>query len=666
MNPKQRIEELRDTLRRHNRLYYVEAKPAISDREYDALHADLEALEKAHPELVTVDSPTQRVGGEPLASFRNVRHSVPMMSLSNTYDRDEIMEFDARLHRFLPDREFSYVMEPKIDGVAVSLRYEKGRLALGSTRGDGRVGDDITANLRTIRSIPLQLRFAGAAPAVLEVRGEVYMPRRAFKAMNAERREAGLEPFANPRNATAGSLKQLDPKIVAGRPLRIILYAAGELDGLAFDTHEELIAGLRAMGLRASPWLWTCTDIHAVIRALDELYGMRNEFEFQMDGGVVKVNERALYEAFGSTAKSPRWAVAYKYEPERAETRVRAITIQVGRTGVLTPVAELDPILLAGSTISRATLHNEDDIRRKGLRIGDLAVIEKAGEVIPAVVSVKESARTGAEQEFVMPVACPVCGEAVVRVEGEVAVRCENLQCPAQIKRWIRHFAARGALDIEGLGESLVEQLVDKGLVKTPADLYGLTREQVGELDRMADKSADNVIRAIDASRNQDLWRVIFALGIRHVGSRSAQTLALHFAHMDELMAAEAETLETIPDLGPVLAQSLYAFFRTPHNRQVIEALDKAGVNLERLSEPASEGNALAGKTLVLTGALRTYTRDQAGTRIRALGGKITSSVSKKTSYVVAGEEPGSKLDKARKFAVTILDEAAFLELIGE
>jgi len=659
-----RITQLREALRRHNHLYYVEAKPEITDRDYDALLKELDSLEAGRPDLVTADSPTQRVGGEPLSGFAHVRHAVPMMSLSNTYAKEEIREFGERLRRLLPDTPFSYVLEPKIDGVAVSLRYEQGRLVRGSTRGDGRVGDDITANLRTIRSIPLRLRTEQAVPAVLEVRGEVYLPKAAFAALNDAREAAGKERFANPRNAAAGSLKQLDARVVAERPLDVVLYAVGELDGIEFETHEALLAGLRRLGLKSAPRFWSCADIEQVLRALDELESARNTFAFEMDGGVIKVNERGLYTQLGSTAKSPRWAVAYKYEPERATTRIKEITVQVGRTGVLTPVAELEPVFLSGSTIRRATLHNEEDIRRKDIRVGDLATIEKAGEVIPAVVSVDVAARQGEPAPFTMPAACPVCRQAVVRAEGEVAVRCENLQCPAQVKRWIGHFAHRGAMDVDGMGGVLVEQVVETGLVRDPADLYVLSKDQLAGLERMAEKSAENVLRGIEASKSRDLWRLIFGLGIRHVGARSAQTLEQHFADIDALMDADAETLERIPDIGPIVAQSIRSYMAEPRNREVIERLKAAGVNTARRGAARALGDALAGKTFVLTGALDRFSRDEASERIRALGGKVSSSVSKKTSYLVAGAAAGSKLAKARELGVGILDETAFLKLL--
>jgi DNA ligase (NAD+) len=659
-----RIESLRKTLERHNTLYYVANKPEIPDREYDRLYRELEQLEAQYPDLATPDSPTRRVGGAPLKEFRQVQHRLPMMSLANTYSRDELTAFDERVRKIIPGERFTYVLEPKIDGVAVSLRYENGSLACGSTRGDGRVGDDITDNLRTIRSLPLRLMAGENPPAVLEVRGEVYMTREGFVAINREREEAGEETFANPRNAAAGSLKLLDSKLVARRPLAIILYGVGELTDLEFKTHQEMIHALSAFGLPTPPRYWSCTSMPETIAALDELKGLRHDFPFDMDGGVIKINERTLYDALGATAKSPRWAVAFKYEAERAETRLNAITVQVGRTGVLTPVAELEPVFLAGSTINRATLHNIDEIIRKDIRVGDLVYLEKAGEVIPAVVGVNTAARTGKENVFRMPSKCPVCGQDVTRQEGEVAYRCENLQCPAQLKRWLRHFAARGAMDIVGLGEALVDQLVDRKLVNDPADLYSLKLEQASALERMADKSAQNLLAGLEASKHREFWRAIFAVGIRQVGSRMAQTLEQNFADIDQLMAADVDRLQQIRDMGPVAAQSLADYFKIPRNRSLVERLRKAGVNFKRLASTFPASSYLAGRTFVLTGTLSKFTRDQAEQEIRKRGGTMTSSVSKKTSYVVAGAEPGSKLEKAQTLGVAILDESAFLELL--
>ncbi len=660
--PQARIEELRTEIERHNRLYYIDAKPEITDREYDQLLSALDALEKEHPAFASASSPTRRVGGAPLANFENVRHAAPMMSLSNTYSKEELVEFDRRIRKLIPEASFDYVLEPKIDGVAISLRYENGELTQAVTRGDGTVGDDVTANVRTIQSIPLRLSDL-MPPAVLEVRGEIYMDTAGFAKLNETRQEAGLEPFANPRNACAGSLKLLDPREVAKRPLDAIFYATGELDGVAFDTHEQMLNTLKSYGLRVTPSYWLKDAIEEILDQLDALENMRHEFPFEMDGGVIKVNDRRLYEELGATAKSPRWAVAYKYEPEQAETALRAISIQVGRTGVLTPVAELEPVQLAGTTVKRATLHNEDEIRRKDIRIGDRVIIEKAGEIIPAVVKVVDEKRTGAELEFTMPVACPVCGSEVERREGEVAIRCVNLQCPAQVKNWLTHFASRGAMDINGLGESLVEQLVDGGLVKTPAELYSLQKVEALGLERMGEKSADNLIKGVEESKKRPFEKVLFGLGIRHVGKGAANILANEFKNIDALMAADVEALEAIHDIGPIVGKSVVDYFRAPETRAVIDQLRAAGVNFEQAD--AGGSHELEGLTFVLTGSMESMTRDEAGDRIKARGGKVSGSVSKNTSYLVAGESAGSKLTKAEKLGVTILSEEQLINLLG-
>ncbi len=661
-----RIDHLRREIERHNDLYYNQAQPEISDREYDALYQELEQRESQFPDLITPDSPTQRVGGRPLEAFESVRHAVPMMSLSNTYSKDALRKYDTRIRKRVPDESFGYILEPKIDGVAVNLRYENGRLVLGATRGDGETGDDITANLKTVRSIPLKLKRRKNIPNVLEVRGEVYMTKDGFARLNRQREEDGQTAFANPRNATAGSLKQLDPRIVAKRPLDALFYSVGELDGASFDTHKELLDSLKSFGLRSHDRIWLCKSIDEALDALDELENKRHDFPFEIDGGVIKVNERTLYDTLGFTAKSPRWAIAYKYEAEQGETTLRDITVQVGRTGVLTPVAELEPVKVAGSTISRATLHNEDEIRRKDIRIGDRVYVEKAGEVIPAVAGVNKKARTGKEKTFRMPEKCPVCGEPATKREGEVALRCENLQCPAQIKQWLRHFASRGAMDIEGLGDALIEQLVDQELIESVADLYRLKKDDLLKLERMGDKSAQNLLDGINESKKRDFWRVLFALGIRHVGARSAQTLEERFPDIDTLMKASTEELDAIPDIGEVVARSIHEFFRNPRNRKVIEELKEAGITLKSKRQSAPASSALKGKTFVLTGTLERFTRDEASETIRALGGSVSSSVSGKTDFVVAGENPGSKLDKANELGVAVLDEKAFRKLIGE
>lgn len=659
---RQRIEELRAEIERHNRLYYIDTAPEITDREYDQLLQALEKLENEFPEFQSPTSPTQRVGGAPLDHFESVRHAVPMMSLSNTYSKEELVEFDRRIRKLIPEEIFSYILEPKIDGVAISLRYENGELVQALTRGDGTTGDDVTTNIRTIHSIPLRLADM-MPPAVLEIRGEIYMDTAGFAKLNERRQEAGLEPFANPRNACAGSLKLLDPREVARRPLDAIFYATGELDGMTFDTHEKMLQTLRNYGLRITPNYWLRSSMEEILDQLDELESMRHAFPFEMDGGVIKVNERRLYEPLGYTAKSPRWAVAYKYEPEQAETTLHDISIQVGRTGVLTPVAELEPVQLAGTTVKRATLHNEDEIRRKDIKTGDRVIVEKAGEIIPAVVRVVTEKRTGNEQAFTMPTACPVCGADVEKREGEVALRCINLQCPAQVKNWLAHFASRGAMDINGLGESLVEQLVDSGLVKNPAELYSLSKGEVLGLERMGEKSADKLIQGIEESKQRPFERVLFGLGIRHVGKGAAILLANAFRNIEALMAADPERLESIRDIGPIVGRSVVDYFQSPDTCAVIERLRKAGVNFQQEEDTGS--TELEGLTFVLTGTLDTMTRDEAADQIRARGGTVSSSVSKNTSYLVAGESAGSKLDKAEALGVTVLTEEQLIALLG-
>ena len=659
-----RIARLREEIERHNRLYYVLNAPEISDRDYDRLYTELDNLEKKFPDLAAPDSPTRRVGGEPLKEFRSVRHRVPMMSLANTYSRGEIADFHERIMKLAPGRQMSYIVEPKIDGLAIALRYESGRLALGCTRGDGATGDDITANLRTIRSIPL--RLAGAAPAVLEARGEVFMPRKGFLAVNREREKNGLEPFANPRNAAAGSLKLLDPREVNRRPLGAVFYGAGETSGIEFKTHGEMLDRFRALGLPTPLRRWKCHSLEDLFRALEELKAMRPALPFDIDGGVIKVDERDLYDLLGATAKSPRWAIAFKYEPERAETILKSISVQVGRTGVLTPVAELDPVFLSGSTINRATLHNADEIQRKDIRVGDRVYLEKAGEVIPEITGVNVSARTGKERVFAMPEKCPVCGGDITRAEGEIAFRCENLQCPAQLKRWLRHFAARGAMDIEGLGEAIIDQLVDKKLVSDPADLYTLTAAQIAGLERLAEKSAANIIGAIAASKKRDLWRLIFALGIRQVGNKMAQTLEMHFDDMDALASAGNERLEKIYDLGPVAASSIIDFFKAERNRRLIDRLKKAGLNCKSTPALRSAAASLAGKIYVLTGTLAGFSREEAEEQIRRRGGRTSGSVSAKTTALIAGTDPGSKLDRARALGVPVIGEKELIKILAE
>ncbi len=658
-----RVAQLREQIEEHNRRYYEEAAPTISDRQYDSLYAELVDLERSFPQLATPESPTQRVGGKPLTAFAQIEHRAPMLSLDNTYSEEEVAKFYARITRLLPNEKIPVVIEPKVDGVAVSLLYENGALRYAATRGDGIIGDDITQNIKTIREVPERLR--GAAPKLLEVRGEVYMDKRGFEKLNEERRKAELPLFANPRNAAAGSLKQLDPAIVAERPLGVVFYGTGATEGVDVDLHSKIFAFLKKLGLSATEKFWRADSVEKILEAIHELDHIRRDFPYQTDGAVVKVDAFAQRERLGFTAKSPRWAIAYKYEAERVETRLIDILVQVGRTGALTPVAVLEPVLVSGSTVSRATLHNEDEIKRKDIRIGDTVVIEKAGEVIPAVVAVKTEARAGGEKKFRMPSACPVCGGKVVKEEGQVAVRCINSQCPAQLKRRIEHFASRGAMDIEGLGEMMVEQLVRRALVRDVSDIYALTAGKMSILERMGEKSIGNLLQAIERSKTRPLWRLIFGLGIFHVGESASRALAEHFRSLKKLMEASTEELQRIPDVGEVVGRSIEQFFQEKRNRKMIERLEQLGVRPQ--IEPRrvqSADSPFAGSTWVVTGTL-SEPRDGIAEMIIQRGGKVTTSVSKKTSYLLAGEEPGSKLAKAKQLGVRVIDEATFRKMLG-
>ena len=684
----QRHAQLCAEIRRHDHLYYVVGRPEISDAEYDRLYRELLELERAFPVLVTPDSPSQRVGGQPVEAFPPWRHAVPMLSLDNTYSQGEVVEFVQRVQRLLPGEPLAWVVEPKVDGLAVSLRYEQGVLSVGATRGDGTTGDNITANLKTIRSVPLRLQtpppsprpvqgdlFTPAPvpvlPAVLEVRGEVFMPRAGFEQLNAERRAAGEEPFANPRNAAAGSLKQLDPRIVARRPLDLVFYGVGAVEGVPLpSTHAELLGWLKSLGFKTPERTWLCHSVEELLAALEALDRYRTTLPYDTDGAVIKLNVLAQRERCGATAKAPRWAIAFKYAPEQAETRLQAITIQVGRTGALTPVAELEPVFLSGSTVSRATLHNEEEIRRKDIRVGDWVIIEKAGEVIPAVVRAVKEKRTGAEGVFVFPKNCPECGTPVTR-GAEAGVdyvvwRCPNPDCPAQIRGRIEHWCSRGAMDIEGGGEVLVAQLVKTGLVQDVADLYRLTVDELCQLERMGEKSARNFLEGVEASKQRDLWRVLFGLGIWHVGATVAKSLSRTFPTLDDVLHAGVDQLQQAEDVGEVIAQSIVQWAGDPRNQRLVERLRAAGINFRSsLYRPGTAGGRLAGKTFVLTGTLPHLTREQAAAKIEAAGGRVASSVSKKTDYVVAGAEAGSKLDKARQLGVPVIDEAELLRLCG-
>ncbi len=672
---RERHADLSLQIRQHDRAYYIDARPTISDPEYDRLYRELVDLEAAHPELRTADSPTQRVGGQPIEGFTQVAHALPMMSLDNTYSPDEVRAFLARAQKPFGDAPLRWTIEPKIDGIAVSLRYENGHFTVGATRGDGTRGDDITANLRTIRNLPLRLTPSEGTPIpeLLEVRGEVYMSLAAFQKLNAERAAAGEELFANPRNSTAGSLKQLDPKLVAKRPMQVVVYGIGAVSAPAVPTRQaDLLAWFRALGLPTPERLWVAHSPDEVVQAIAELDTVRHSFAYETDGAVVKLDDLALREQLGTTSKAPKWAMAYKYAPEQAETRLRAITIQVGRTGALTPVAELEPVFLSGSTVSRATLHNEEELRRKDIRVGDTVVIEKAGEVIPAVVRVVPERRTGVEVVFEFPRNCPECGTPAQRektTSGEGAVwRCTNPLCPAQIRGRLEHWCGRAAMDVEGGGEITVQLLVSAGLVQDVADLYQLTAPAIAGLERMGEKSAANFIAGIDASRSRELRRLLFGLGILHVGAGTAKALARHFPDLDAIAAASPEELMTAEDIGAVIAASVHAWFRDETNRHLIERLRAAGLTFTSATyrpPTAVAGGPFAGKTFVLTGTLPTLKREEAAARIEALGGKVSSSVSKKTDYVLAGEEAGSKLEKARTLGITILDEPTFLQMAG-
>jgi DNA ligase (NAD+) len=671
-----RTAELRDQITRHDRLYYVEARPEISDYDYDRLYAELKQLETEHPDLVTSDSPTQRIGGAPLKEFKSVRHAVPMLSLEKSDTLDALKKFDADIRRQLGDESVEYVLEPKIDGVSISVRYENGALIQAATRGNGVEGDDITANAKTIRGIPLALA-ADQPPRLLEVRGEVYIATADFDKLNAKLRDAGEKTFPNPRNATAGTLKQLDPRVVATRPLSVVFYAVGELGGVEFATHAETLETLKKLGLpTVHPW-WRCRSIDEVLARYDkdiaagndETKDLRTKVPYELDGIVVKVNRRDQQQRIPPKAKAPGYAIVYKPEHwiKPAETKLNAITIQVGRTGILTPVAELEPVFVQGSTVARATLHNEEEIKRKDIRVGDTVIIRKAGMVIPEVVEAVVAKRTGREKHFHMPKECPACGGPVNRDPEFVAWRCENIACPAQLKRTLQHFAHRGAMDIEGLGEVLVNQLVDAKLVRDVADLYALTAEQLAALERMAEKSAGNVVAAIAASKERELWRLIFGLGIVHVGEVAARKLAEHFRNMDAMAAASVEELQQVEDIGPVMAASLHDFFRNPRNQAVLEKLKKAGLNpvAANLVRGSATG-PFVGKTVVVTGTLEKFSRAEAQEALRRAGANVTDSVSKKTDFLVVGADAGSKLDKAQKFGVKTLDEKEFVKMLGD
>ena len=656
------IEKLRNEIRRHEELYYVENAPEISDREYDLLLENLQKLEAEHPELITPDSPSQRVGGRPAEGFPEVVHTRQMLSLDNSYNIDELRAFDERCRRLAEGRALAYVAELKIDGLSLSLQYDNGVLVRGVTRGDGRIGEDVTQNARTIRSIPLRLRSeAKGIDTALEVRGEAFIPLEVFEKTNAEREELGEPRFANPRNAAAGAIRQLDSRLVARRKLDMFAYDLLVNGRKPFPTHWEALNWLEKAGFRVNPHRLLCQTIDEVIDFANEKEALRDDLGYEIDGLVVKVNSSALQDEFGNTSKAPRWAIAYKYPARQATTKVLDIVVQVGRTGALTPVAYLEPVFLAGTTVSRATLHNEDEIKRLGVMIGDWVNIEKSGEIIPKVLSVVTSKRTGAEKPFRPPKNCPVCGGLISRIEGEVVPRCVAADCKAQLLGRLIHFASRRAMRIEGLGGALAEQLISEKLVKDVGDLYSLTLEQVASLERMAKKSATNLLAQIEASKSRDLSNLIYALGIRHVGERTAGILAHEMGSLERLASAPVEELDAIPEIGLTVAESVHDWFDDEGNRALCDRLRSAGVKTEAASRSSAKvDERFAGKQFVLTGTLSSFTRDEAKALIEARGGRVNSSVSKKTDYVVAGEAAGSKLDKAQSLGVTVVDEDAF------
>jgi len=666
----EKIERLREEIRRHEYLYYVEAQPVISDYEYDQLVKQLERLEAEHPELVSPDSPTQRVGGAPLEQFTTVRHSIPMLSIDNTYSEEEVKEWADRVQRGLGSDASSvqYTVEPKVDGVAVALRYEQGRFVQAITRGNGFEGDDITHNMRTVRSVPLRLKPGVLRLEALEVRGEVYMPTAAFQKFNEERLQQGVEPFANPRNATAGSLKLLDPRLAAERPLDVFIHSLGPIPPQLPDSHFESLQILHKLGFKIIPGYERKSTLEKVLALCHQWQQKRAQLPYEVDGMVIKVDAFSLRERLGATSKSPRWVVAYKFAAEQATTTLNDILWQVGRTGAITPTAILEPVLLAGTTIKRATLHNQEQIERLGLRIGDRVLIEKGGDIIPKVVKPLDRERTGREKRFRMITRCPSCGGPIYQPEGEVFYRCENLSCPEQLLRRLTHFASRGAMDIEGLGEKMVALLVEQGLVHSIPDIYrlGERREELIALPRMGEKSTDNLLAGIEASKKRPLERLLFGLGIRYVGAHVATLLASEIGSLWDLARMSAEELEEIEEIGPTVSHSIVTFFAQERNLQVLKELEKLGLSFasSRRARPAA-GAPLAGKSFVLTGTL-SRPRDAVKAAIEAAGGRVTGSVSSKTDYVVAGESPGSKLAQAKKLGIRILDEDQLNQLIGE
>ena len=668
MDPASRIDELRQQIRHHEERYYIDSAPEISDAEFDALLRELQNLERDYPDLVTVDSPTQRVGGRTAEGFASVRHAEPMLSLDNAYNEAELNAFDERLRRGLGNFEgpVPYVAELKIDGLSIALQYRDGRLVRAATRGDGTTGEDVTVSVRTIKDVPHALH--GGPKGIVEIRGEIYLPRKEFERTNKEREETGEPRFANPRNAASGAIRQIDPEQVRKRGLRAFLYQLVSKDGTP-DTHHKLLESLKQWGLPVEPHWKALKGIDKVAEYCREWGEKRSSstraLAFDTDGVVIKLDDIALRGRLGTTSKFPRWAIAYKFPPEQAETTLIRISVNVGRTGAVTPFAELEPVFIAGTTVSMATLHNANEVARKDIRDGDRVIVEKAGDIIPQVVRVVNSDRVNRAQRWQMPVNCPRCQNALVRGEEEAVWRCENTSCPAKLQRGLEHFAARHAMNIEGLGESRIALLIADGLVKSYADVYRLTADRLENVERMGQKSAANLIEQIERSKARDFWRLIYGLGIRHVGERGAQALAAAFGTMDALMAASKEQLQAVPDIGPVVAAAVREYLDQPQNQALIKELAAAGL---RMDAPITSGSApglLSGKTFVLTGTLPTMSREEATEVIQSLGGKVTGSVSKKTDHVVAGEDPGSKLAKAQSLGISILDEAAFRKLVG-
>ena len=670
---KKRIEKLKDEITRYNELYYKDAAPVVADDEYDALLKELISLEEKYPEFKTASSPSQKVGGRPTGEFVTAKHIVPMLSMDNTYTADELRAFDKRVRKNLSRDKVEYVVELKVDGASISLLYRNGKLERGVTRGDGREGDVVTHNILTIKSIPLTLSAGGGSafggkkdhhkiPALMEVRGEVYMPESDFLKINAEKEKRSEELFANPRNAAAGSLKILDPNIVKERRLNMLVHGVGALLGVKIESQCELLLYMKSLGMRINPHIEKFQGIEDVIKYCDSWEKKKDKLDYPVDGMVVKVNSLTYQKKLGATTKSPRWMIAYKFPAERKATKLLDIIVQVGRTGILTPVAVLKPVHISGTMVSRSTLHNMDEIERRDIRIGDTVIVEKSGEIIPQVVSVLKEKRRGGEKRFSMPKICPVCGSDAVKTEGEVAIRCDNVSCKAQIEQRILHFASRNAMDIEGLGEAVVKQLVEKKMVRDYGDIYYLNFEDVKRLERFAEKSARNLIDAIEKSKKNELFRLIFALGIRHVGVHVAWLLYKDYGSIDRIAKETAESLEAHKEIGPIVAESIHAFFNNKGNLRVIEKLVEVGVKMKE--DVSQSKGVLAGKTVVFTGSLVSMTRNEAEELVRKLGGKVSSSVSKETDLAVAGNDPGSKYDKAKSLGIKIIDEEEFREMV--